>query len=194
MLSWDTMVRLFRLEHVQPSPAFFDVDKLRAFNGTYIRALSIEDFVAACQPWLEGPAAPWPAERFNPAVFAAAAPLVQTRAAVLSEVPRLVDFLFLESPPIEEDAWNVAVRDPGPAILADTIAAYDQLDNWEPQALRDRLAAIGVAHDRKLSAAQAPIRVAVTGRSVGLPLFESLALLGKEEAMRRLRAAQARLS
>ena len=46
---------------------------------------------------------------------------------------------------------------------------------------------------RKLSAAQAPIRVAVTGRSVGLPLFESLALLGKPVTMQRLRAAQERL-
>ncbi|MDQ6743685.1 MAG: glutamate--tRNA ligase, partial [Candidatus Dormibacteraeota bacterium] len=49
------------------------------------------------------------------------------------------------------------------------------------------------AHERKLSAAQAPIRVAVTGRSVGLPLFESLALLGKPATMQRICAAQARL-
>jgi glutamyl-tRNA synthetase len=85
------------------------------------------------------------------------------------------------------------MRDPGPAILADTIAAYDEMEPWEPQALKERLAAIGAAYGRKLSAAQAPIRVAVTGRSVGLPLFESLALLGKPVTMRRLRAAQERL-
>jgi glutamyl-tRNA synthetase len=142
---------------------------------------------------VEGPSAPWPAERFDRGVFAAAAPLVQTRAAVLSEVPRLVDFFFLERPPIEEDAWASAMRDPGPAIMADAIAAYDELEQWEAQILKERLAAIGLAHDRKLSAAQAPIRVAVTGRSVGLPLFESLALLGKPVTMERLRAAQARL-
>jgi glutamyl-tRNA synthetase len=193
IMSWESMVELFRLEQVQPSPAFFDVGKLRSLNGTYLRALTPEQFVAACRPWVEGPSAPWPAERFDRGVFAAAAPLVQTRAAVLSEVPRLVDFLFLEEPPIEEDAWNSAMRDPGPQILADAIAAYDELDPWEPQALKELLAAIGAAHDRKLSAAQAPIRVAVTGRSVGLPLFESLALLGKPVSMRRLRAAQARL-
>jgi glutamyl-tRNA synthetase len=193
IMSWESMVVLFELEQVQPSPAFFDVGKLRSLNGTYLRALTLEQFVAACAPWLEGPSAPWPAERFDPAVFAGAAPLVQTRAAVLSEVPRLVDFLFLDAPPIEEDAWASAMRDPGPAILADTIAAYDEMEPWEPQALKERLAAIGAAYGRKLSAAQAPIRVAVTGRSVGLPLFESLALLGKPVTMRRLRAAQERL-
>jgi glutamyl-tRNA synthetase len=193
ILPWESMVQLFRLEQVQPSPAFFDVGKLRSLNGTYLRALTSDQFVAACGPWLEGPSVPWPPERFDPTVFAEAAPLVQTRAAVLSEVPRLVDFLFLEAPPIDEDAWTSAMRDPGPAILADTIAAYDEMESWEPQALKERLAAIGAAHERKLSAAQAPIRVAVTGRSVGLPLFESLALLGKPATMQRLCAAQARL-
>ena len=193
IMPWESMVELFDLEQVQPSPAFFDVGKLRSLNGTYLRALTPEQFVAACAPWLEGPSAPWPAERFDPAVFAAAAPLVQTRAAVLSEVPRLVDFLFLKAPPIDEESWASAMRDPGPAILADTIAAYEEMEPWEPQALKERLAAIGAAYGRKLSAAQAPIRVAVTGRSVGLPLFESLALLGKPVTMQRLRAAQERL-
>ncbi|WP_350341469.1 glutamate--tRNA ligase [Candidatus Nephthysia bennettiae] len=193
VMPWESMVELFRLEQVQASPAFFDVGKLRSLNGTYLRALTPGEFIAACRPWVEGPNVRWSPECFDLALFAAAAPLVQTRAAVLSEVPPLVDFFFLEKPTIEEDAWASAMRDPGPAILAEAIAAYDELEHWEPQVLKDRLAAIGLAHDRKLSAAQAPIRVAVTGRSVGLPLFESLALLGKPVTMQRLRAARERL-
>jgi glutamyl-tRNA synthetase len=194
IMSWPEMVRAFRLEQVQPSPAFFDVGKLRAFNGTYLRALSPEEFAAACGPWLEAPSVPWPPQRFDPELFAAAGPLVQTRVAVLSEVPALVDFLFLEAPLIDEAAWATAMREPGPAIIRDTVTAYDQLSEWEPQALRDRLTAVGLAHGRKLAAAQAPVRVAVTGRLVGLPLFESLALLGKPATMARLHAAQARLA
>ena len=61
------MVAEFRIEDVNPSPAFFDVKKLRAFNGEYIRALSVDEFVGACQPWLAAEVAPWPAERFDPA-------------------------------------------------------------------------------------------------------------------------------
>jgi glutamyl-tRNA synthetase len=194
MMPWESMVKLFRLEQVQPSPAFFDVTKLRSLNGTYLRALTAEQFVEACRPWVEGTSAPWPPERFDGAVFAAAAPLVQTRAAVLSEVPPLVDFLFLEEPVIAEEAWAAVMRDPGPAILAETIEAYEKLEPWEPAPLKECLASIGAAHDRKLSAAQAPIRVAVTGRAVGLPLFESLALLGKRVTMKRLRTAQLRWS
>jgi glutamyl-tRNA synthetase len=193
ILSWEEMVRLFRLDQVQSSPAYFDIDKLRAFNGVYIRALPLPEFVAACAPWLESASAPWPPERFDQSLFAAAAPLVQTRVALLSEVPALVDFLFLERPAVDDQAWSSAIKEPGPEILRETTAAYAQLEDWEPVALRERLAEVGAAHGRKLAAAQAPVRVAVTGRSVGLPLFESLALLGKRATLERLRAAEARL-
>jgi glutamyl-tRNA synthetase len=193
ILTWDEIVRQFHLEQVQSSPAYFDVTKLRALNGSYLRAMSLADFIAACQPGLKGLAAPWPPERFDEEKFAAAAPLVQTRAAVLGEVPALVDFLFLESPPIDEQAWAAAMRDPGPAILEETLAAYEQLLDWAPEALRARLEEIGAAHGKKLAVAQAPIRVAVTGRSVGLPLFESLALLGKPATLDRLRSTLTRL-
>jgi len=70
IVPWDEMVAEFRIEDVNPSSAFFDVKKLRAFNGEYIRAMPIDEFIAACQPWLEPSAAPWPAERFDPEVFA----------------------------------------------------------------------------------------------------------------------------
>ena len=192
ILPWEAIVRQFRLDHVQSSPAFFDVTKLRALNGVYLRALSVEEFVEAARPWLTGPRVPWPPERFDPEKFAAAAPLVQTRVAVLSEAPALVDFLFVESVAIDEAAWASAMHEPGPAILAETLAAYEELADWEPGALKSRLQEIGAAHGLKLAAAQAPVRVAVTGRSVGLPLFESLALLGKPAALERLRAALGR--
>ena len=193
ILPWDEMVRLFRLEQVQSSPAHFDIGKLRAFNGDYIRALALPEFVTACAPWLEPPWAPWASDRFDPSVFVGAAPLVQTRVAVLSEVPALVDFLFLEAPSLDEQAWSSAMKEPGPEILRETLAAYEQVQEWEPQVLRERLVEVGAAHGRKLAAAQAPVRVAVTGRSVGLPLFESLALLGKPAALDRLRSALRRL-
>jgi glutamyl-tRNA synthetase len=192
ILPWEAIVRQFRLDHVQSSPAFFDVTKLRALNGVYLRAMPVDEFVKAARPWLTNPAAPWPPERFDSEKFAAAAPLVQTRVAVLSEVPGMVDFLFLDSPPIDEAAWASAMREPGPAILAETLTAYQDLTDWEPGALKSRLQEIGAAHGLKLAAAQAPVRVAVTGRKVGLPLFESLALLGKPATVERLRAALTR--
>jgi glutamyl-tRNA synthetase len=192
IVPWSVIEETFALADVVPSPAFFDEKKLLAFNDEYIRALGPEEFVQACQPWLRPPQAPWPPDHFDPAVFAAMAPLVQERAKVLSAVPGYVDFLFLDEAPIDDAAWAKAMAGDAPKLLDEVVAAYETAP-WEADALKDALAAAGEAHGLKLNKAQAPVRVAVTGRSVGPPLFESLVLLGRERSLHRLRAARARL-
>ena len=93
----DQMLEWFRLEDVNHSPAFFDVAKLTHLNGEYIRAMPTEAFIEACRPWLTGDRAPWPDSNFDEDVFAALAPLVQERVAILGEVPAMVDFMFLDA-------------------------------------------------------------------------------------------------
>ena len=78
------------------------------------------------------------------------------------------------------------------ALLAEVIAAYDTAE-WEHDSLKETLEAIGDGFQLKLGKAQAPVRMAVTGRTVGPPLFESLVLLGREETLRRLCSALARV-
>jgi glutamyl-tRNA synthetase len=192
IVPWAEIVAEFRLEDVVPSPAFFDVKKLTAFNGEYIRALPLDEFVAACQPWLRGPLAPWAPDRFEPAVFDAIAPLVQTRVTTLAEVPAYVDFLFLDAPQIDDGSWSRSMKDGAADVLKGTIATYETAP-WEAPVLKDALDAVGQAQGLKLNRSQAPVRVAVTGRAVGPPLFESLVLLGRERTLDRLRAALARL-
>ncbi len=199
IVPWEVIESEFRLEEVNPSPAFFDERKLRAFNGEYIRAMSPAKFIEVCQPWLTGEVggarvAPWPAEAYDPAAFAAVAELVQTRVAVLSEVVALVDFLFLEDDRLvlDEAAWEKATKDGAGELLADVAAAFEALDVWDAETLKSTVEAAGLARGFKLGKAQAPVRVAVTGRGVGLPLFESLAVLGRERTLARLGAAIAR--
>ena len=193
IVPWSRIQGEFRLEDVNHAPAFFDVKKLSAFNGEYIRMLSADDFLAACEPWLQPPYATWPAERFDPAVFATMAPLVQTRVTAMTEVVGMVDFLFLESPVVDEAAAAKSTgTDAARAVLADTTAAYEAMaGEWNADALKAALEQIGEQHGLKLGKAQAPIRVAVTGRTVGPPLFESLEVLGHAEVLTRLRAAAA---
>ena len=197
IVPWSVIEQEFRLEDVNPSPAFFDEKKLRAFNGEYIRALSAEEFIAACQPWLTGtatiPAPPWRPEDFDPEAFAAVAPLLQTRVAVLSEIVPYVDFLFLDRPVEDEASWSKAMTPPAAEILAGAAEAFAALPEWRPGPLREALERVGAAHGLKLGKAQAPVRVAVTGRTVGLPLFESLAVLGRERTLARIRTARERL-
>jgi glutamyl-tRNA synthetase len=189
ILPFDQMVAEFRIEDVIPSPAFFDVRKLRAFNGDYIRALPVDEFIAASQPWLEPSAAPWPPERFDPAVFAELAPLAQTRVTVLSEITEMVDFAFLPEPARDEAAWTKAMQEPAADLMAAVAAAYADVP-WEAEALRESLEAVGASFGLKLGKAQAPVRVAVTGRTIGLPLFESLVVLGRTETLRRIESAR----
>jgi glutamyl-tRNA synthetase len=194
LLSVEELIEAFRLEDVNRSPAFFDVAKLTHLNGEHIRRLSTEAFVAACRPWTHGADAPWPPERFDPQRFAALAPLVQERVAVLGEVPAMVDFVFLADPAIDPAAWAaVAGDDQADAILRAAADAYQSCP-WEADHLHRATAAVAEQVGRKLGKAQAPIRVAVTGRRVGPPLFESLVVLGRDETLRRIANAIERLA
>ena len=112
---------------------------------------------------------------------------------MLSEIPEYVDFLFLDEPIIDERSWSsIADRDTTPPILHDAMAEY-RACAWEPPVLHAVTQAVGERHGLKLAKAQAPIRVAVTGRTVGPPLFESLNLLGRERTLDRLQSALDRL-
>lgn len=194
-----TMTEQFALEDVVHSPAYFDVAKLTHLNGTYIRALAPDAFVKACRPWVDpqdgawSPAdhvAPWPRERFDETVFRAIAPFVQERVSTLGEVCQMVDFLFLEEPPTDPAAFDKAVRaQPGARdVLQATCAALESCD-FDAASVHAVLVGVGERLGLNLRRAQAPVRVAITGRSVGPPLFESMAILGRDEVRRRLDAA-----
>jgi glutamyl-tRNA synthetase len=204
IVPWSVVEDEFRLDEVNSAPAFFDVKKLAAFNGDYIRALSVDDFIEACEPWLTGPftseadkvesgfgitAPPWQPEQYDPAAFAKVAELAQTRISVLSEIVAYVDFLFCEQPDLDEGSWAKASKDAG--VLSDVIAAFEALPSWDAEALKTALVEVGERHGLKLGKTQAPVRVAVTGKSVGLPLFESIEVLGRERTLQRLKAAAA---
>lgn len=196
----EQLVDWFALEHVNHSPAFFDVAKLTHMNGEYIRAMSLDAFVEAARPWLTGDAAPWPDGAFDEGTFRRLAPLVQERVAVLGEVPAMVDFVFLENVPMDEDAWAKAISGDASAgdILVAAVAAYEELaggdgSRWTHENLHAATQAVGDEVGRKLGKAQAPIRVAVTGRRVGPPLFEAMQVLGSERVLHRLDDALGRL-
>jgi glutamyl-tRNA synthetase len=194
IVPWQHIVDTFRLEDVNHSPAFFDIQKLQAFNGEYIRKMPLEVFIAECEPFLTGETMPWPAGNFKQDIFRGMAELVQTRVTALTEVPAMVDFFFLDEPAIDEASWAKATKDEwASAVLSETTAAYATAE-WNHDSLKAVIEQVGEKHGLKLGKVQAPIRVAITGRTVGPPLFESLELLGRETALARLAAATQRLA
>lgn len=189
---YEEIEQLFRVADVNAASAFFDVAKLRSFNGEYIRAMGVEEFTAACAPWLAADRAPWAGEDFDAEAFAVLAPLAQSRIALLSEITEQVDFLFLPEPVQDEASWNKAMK-AGAADLLRTARTRLAAATWQADALKAELEAVAAEHGLKLGKAQAPVRVAVTGRTVGLPLFESMEVLGQERTLARLDAALAKL-
>lgn len=188
-------VREFKIDDVSPSPAFFDVKKLRHVNAEHLRALDAEELLERTLPFIDQ--ANW-ADRYhsdprNRDRMLMILPEVQTRVETLAEIPDYVDFMFLEDPVVDEKSWSKAMGDTAATWLQESIAAF-QATPWTAESLQqafldlaDRLE----ANRRKL---QAPIRVAVTGRSVGPPLFESMAALGEEICVQRMTAALEQLT
>ena len=182
---WSEIESLFRLEGVNLSPAFFDVRKLGAFNGEYIRMMTADEFAAECARWVP---ASWDRGRLS-----LIAPHVQPRLVTFSDLEGTVDFLF-GPVSMDEASWEKAMTTEfAPALLAATRVVYADLPDWSADALKEALESVMEPFELKLGKAQAPVRVAVTGRTVGPPLFESLEALGREESLARIDAAISRL-
>ncbi|MGW4994236.1 glutamate--tRNA ligase [Streptomyces mirabilis] len=194
IFSIEEMVAAFDVTDVNPNPARFDLKKCEAINADHIRLLDVKDFTERCAPWLQAPFAPWAPENFDEAKWQAIAPYAQSRMKVLSEITDNVDFLFLPEPAVDEASWTKAMKEGSDALLRTAREKLDAADWSSPESLKEAVLAAGEEHGLKLGKAQAPVRVAVTGRTVGLPLFESLQILGKEKTLARVDAALERLA
>ena len=106
----------------------------------------------------------------------------------------MVDFFFQESPVVDDAAWAKATKDDWATPVLQAVRASYAACEWTHDTLKSVLEEIGNERGLKLGKTQAPIRVAVTGRSVGPPLFESLEILGRERTMARIDAALDRLT
>jgi glutamyl-tRNA synthetase len=188
------IVELFRLEDVTPSPAFFDVKKLQAFNADHVRALAPAEFRDRVRPFLSTEAA---AVALEPL-----AELVQERVRLLTEVEPMIAFLLDEPLDVDEEAWEKAmVKGKAAAeMLTAATRLLEELPAWDASGIRSAVEAsaveaglVNAEGQPQLSKAQGPVRVATTGRSVGPPLFEALEALGRDRTLERLRAARARL-
>ena len=197
------IVDLFRLDDVNSAPAFFDVKKLDAINGDWLRSLPVDDFLARVEPFLES------GERSSGAVAALAVD-AQTRVRTLAEVEGFADFLWLDEPAIDDAAWQkVVVKDERAGAMLDaTIAGWEGVA-FEAGPLREALEQAAVAAGyvnaeggAQLGKAQGPVRVALTGRSSGPPMFPAddvpgstgfVLPLGADRTLERLRKARASL-
>jgi glutamyl-tRNA synthetase len=195
LFSLDEMCAAFTLDRVSRNSARFDARKMQAINGVKIRELPAGELAERIAPFLVDAgllADPPGAEQA--ALLAAATPLVAERIGLLTEAVGMLGFLFADEAAFAvEDA--AAAKTLGEGARPVLEAAYDALDvlaDWRAgdiQAALERALVDGLGLGKRK--AYAPVRVAVTGRTVSPPLFESIELLGRERTLRRLRAARA---
>src|SRR5262249_52377987 len=112
---------------------------------------------------------------------------------LLPEITTMVDFAFLDEPPANEASWAKAMKKPAEQILADVQQSYDTAP-WQADELKARLEKISQQYGLSLGKTQAPVRITVTGRTVKLPLFKSLVVLGQNRTLLRIQAARERLA
>ena len=184
----------FDLARVNKNPAQFDVKKLEAINGDKIRALEPADFVARITPFLERvEMVATPPSAGQAALIEAAAPLIQTRISRLTEAVGMLAFLFAGDDggfKVEpEDAERVLTPDALPVLQAAEVTLAE-VEPWTHEAIEAALKeALIEGLGLKPRVAFAPVRVAVTGKRVSPPLYESIELLGRERTVHRLAAA-----
>jgi len=189
--SLSEIVKIFDIEDVNKAAAFFDIQKFEHINSSYLRNLSKEEFMQRVEPWI-GNGAPWPEENFDSEKFSTMADLIQEKLRTLSDAPRFVDFLFLEQPDVDEESWKKTMKDPQVAdsLLGHVADSFEDCE-WETDVLKDLVTKAGEKVDLKLGKAQAPLRVAVTGRTVGPPLFETMSCcMTREEVLKRISDAR----
>jgi glutamyl-tRNA synthetase len=188
IFSFDEMVASFDWARVNAVGPVFDLDKLAWLNGHYIRAMPTDELAERIVAYLDvtGDAAD---------VVRRATPLVQERMAVLREAREMLGFLLVDELEVEPAAAAKHLTAEQQPVLVAAHAALADAEGWDVATIESALrAALVDGLGLKPKHAFGPVRVAVTGRTVSPPLFESLELLGRRRTLVRLDAALARLS
>jgi glutamyl-tRNA synthetase len=187
------MVDAFEIGDVNPNPARFDLKKAEAINASHMRLLSIEDITHRVLPFLkrDGVVSD-PVHDSDAQLLELAMPLVAERINKLSEASGLLAFLF-----VDEDAFSVDPTDAeklldeaGKGVVKAAYDALVDLHPWSTDAIQSALQQALVEDlELKPRVAFGPVRVAVTGKRISPPLFESMELLGRDRSLGRLQRA-----
>jgi glutamyl-tRNA synthetase len=185
VFGFDEMVATFDWARVNAVGPVFDLDKLHWLNGHYIRELTVDQLADRIVDYLG--VADAAAD-----VVRRATPLVQERMSVLREAREMLGFLLVDDLVVDADAAAKQLTPTQLPVVAAARDALDALGDWTTQTIEAALrTALVDGLGLKPKHAFGPVRVAVTGRTVSPPLFESLELLGRPRTLRRLDAAVA---
>ncbi len=195
LLTRQELVDNFSLERISKTGAFFDRQKLDWMNGVYIRNLSPEDFVQRSLPFLEKSLPPEVKRPLPLDYLKKMLPLVQERAKTLAEVPDLVGFFFLNESdyPADSLVGKNMTRESAVKALEISLEKLGKLADFDTETLENLLRPLAEELGLKTGQLFGTLRVATTGQTAAPPLFETMAVLGKERCLGRITAALAKI-
>jgi glutamyl-tRNA synthetase len=189
----EEMVEAFDIADVNANPARFDLKKAEAINTAHLRMLPVEEITHRALPFLKAAGVVGdPVRDADAQLLELAMPLVAERVNKLAEVADMLGFLFVDEADFTRDEADVAklLDETGREVVKAAHDAVAALGTWSTQAIQDALQATLVDEmGLKPRVAYGPVRVAITGRRVSPPLFESMELLGRERSLARLASA-----
>jgi len=195
ILSRQELIDNFSLERVSRTAAIFNRDKLNWMNGVYIRKLSLEDFTQRALPFLDKGLPPEVKRPLSIDYVRQITPLIQERAKTLAEVAELAQFFFVDeldyAPSLLIDK-NMS-RESAAEALKTAQQRLEQLKVFDAESLEALLRPLAVELGLKTGQLFGALRTAVTGRTAAPPLFQTMAVLGKERCLRRIKAALEKL-
>jgi len=185
IFSIEELVDAFDIAGISKSPAIFDIVKLDYFNATYLRALPAEEFAKVAEPYIRETVK-------NPAIdVAAVAGLLQARCEKLTDIPEKVDF-FDALPEYDVEFFtnkkSKTNAEVSKEMLTQVIPALESIENWTNESVHDTLIGLAEKLGVKNATLMWPVRISVAGKLVTPGgAVELCYILGKDEALRRLR-------
>jgi glutamyl-tRNA synthetase len=192
LVTIDDLKQHFDLARVVPNPAVFDVERLNFLNGYYIRAMDEERWHATITQWS--------GQQMDAALVAAVAPILRERVARLDEIGPMTAFLFGDDAPGYQ-AELLAEKLGGDAAIAQTVldtatAAFSEIasEDWNQACIEAAIRGLEPVLGLKLRKFVSVLYVAIEGSPQGLPLFDSVAIIGRSRTLHRLAAALQKLA
>lgn len=191
LMSREEIIQNFSLERISPTAAIFNIEKLKWMNGVYIRKLTPEQFYDAAQAFLMADKTIAGTVIADENYVRSTLPLVQDRAKTLVDVPELIRFFFVED--LEYDTNLLIEKDmTREGALKALEVSYEKIKDLTPfdadnleKVLRPLAAELGMKTGHLFGA----LRTATTGRTAAPPLFQTMAVMGKERSLHRIEAA-----
>jgi len=191
-MSREEIVERFTIDRVQASPARWNPDKLKDMNGIYIRSLPSADVAAQLMPYMvKANMIADPPQPEDHRYLAQLTPLIHERLEELQQAPEMLAFFFHDVTTYEPKLLIQKQMDAARSIdmLRAAHAALNSIEIWTISEIEERLRALVTSLGVKPGQLFGTIRVAVSGRTVAPPLFDTMAALGRERSLSRIAAA-----